>query len=265
MGRKTEDGERAARAETSFRGFSLKAFLQKLWNECLDMLSALLKTFRTIGQPYFLSMLLLSLVATAVAFGALFVTVGYVLSATAFVATGWLDVILDWTAGLGTGILAWFLFPVLLPLVASLFLEQAAGRIERREYGLDAPPALPFWPEVLEGLKFAGRALSLNLMALPLYLVPVLFPFIYYALNSYLLGREFFETVAGRHTGRHTAKALRREQRLQVLLSGLIIALCATLPFVALFAPFIGVAVAVHLFQAMIKKTKKSEGSAAAP
>lgn len=229
------------------------------------MFAVLLRTFRTIGRPYFLTMLLLSLVVTAVAFGVLFVIVGYLLSATAFVSTGWLETILDWTAGLGTGVLVWFLFPVLVPLVASFFLEQVAGRIERREYGLETTTSLPFWPEVLEGLRFAGLSLLLNLMALPFYLVPVLFPFIYYGLNSYLLGREFFETVAGRHVGRKAANGLRREHRLKVLLSGLIITLCATLPIAALFAPFVGVAATVHLFQTMSKSDGAHRLPASAP
>ncbi|MGI9509626.1 MAG: EI24 domain-containing protein [Geminicoccaceae bacterium] len=229
------------------------------------MLAALLKTFRTIGRPYFLGMLLLSLVVTAVAFGVLFVIVGYLLSATAFVSMGWLDTILDWTAGLGTVVLVWFLFPVVLPLVASFFLEQVAGRIEQREYSLQPSSSLPFWPEVLEGLKFAGFSLLLNLLALPFYFVPVLFPFVYYGLNSYLLGREFFETVAGRHVGRKAASDLRREHRLQLMLSGLIIALCATLPIAALFAPFVGVALSVHFFHAMTKTKVESHWSATVP
>lgn len=215
------------------------------------MLVTLLKTFRTLARPYFLNMLLLSLAATVVVFGILFMIVGYLLTATAFVSTGWLEVILDWTTGLGTGVLAWFLFPALLPLVASLFLEQIAGKIERREYGLSNPPSPAFWPEVLAGLKFAGLALILNLIALPLYLLPVLFPFIYYGLNSYLLGREFFESVAGRHVGRKAANILRRQHRVPVLLSGVIIAICATIPVAGLFAPFASVAMMVHLYQTM--------------
>lgn len=208
-------------------------------------------------------MLVLSLLVTAVMFGVLFLAVGYILSATAFVSTGWLDTILDWTAGLGTGVLVWFLFPALLPLVASLFLEKIAGQIERREYDLEPLPSLPFWPEVLAGLKFSGISLLLNLIALPVYLVPVLFPFVYYTLNSYLLGREFFETVAGRHLGRKAANSLRREHRLQVQLAGLIIAVCATLPLMALFAPFIGVAVSVHLFRAIMRAQRKPHLSTA--
>lgn len=215
------------------------------------MVGALLKTLRTLVRPYFWSMLLLSLAATALAFGILFSIIVYVLAATAFVSTGWLDVVLDWTAGFGAGILAWFLFPALLPLVASLFLEQIARRIERREYGLADPPSPAFWPEVIAGLKFAGLALFLNLMALPLYFAAPLFPFVYYSLNSYLLGREFFETVAGRHVGRKAATSLRRQHRTSVLLSGLAIALGATIPLAGLVAPFASVALMVHLYQTL--------------
>ena len=215
------------------------------------MFAALLKTFRTMGRSYFLTMLLLPLLVTAAVFGVFIVAIGYLLSATAFVSTGWLDVILDWTAGLGTVVLAWFLFPALLPLVASIFLEQIAGRIERQEYGLEDPPSLPVSQEMVAGAKFAGISLSLNLASLPLYLIPPLIPAVYYGLNSYLLGREFFESVAGRHMGRKAANALRREHRLLVLFSGLMIALCATLPLATLIAPFVGVAVAVHLVQAL--------------
>lgn len=217
------------------------------------MFTALLKTFRTLSRPYFLTMLLLPLLVTAAAFGVLFVTIGYLLNATAFVSAGWLDMILDWTAGLGTLILAWFLFPALLPLVASFFLEQIAGRIELREYGIEDKPPLPVSQEVVAGAKFAGFSLLLNLIILPLYLIPVLIPVIYYGLNSYLLGREFFESVAGRHIGRKAANTLRREHRLLVLFSGLMIAFCATLPLAILIAPFIGVAITVHLVQALTR------------
>jgi uncharacterized protein involved in cysteine biosynthesis len=218
------------------------------------MFATLVKTFRTIGSGYFLTMLLLPLLVTAAAFALFLVAIGYLLSATAFVSTGWLDAVLDWTAGLGTVVLAWFLFPALLPLVASIFLEQFAGRIEREEYGVEDPPSLPISQEMMAGAKFAGLSLSLNLASLPFYFIPPLIPVVYYGLNSYLLGREFFESVAGRHIGRHAANTLRRENRLLVLCSGLMIALCATLPLATLIAPFVGVANAVHLVQALAPK-----------
>ena len=218
------------------------------------MFVPLVRTFRTIGSAYFLTMLLLPLLVTAAVFAVFFVAIGYLLSATAFVSTGWLDVVLDWTAGLGTLVLAWFLFPALLPLVASIFLDQFAGRIEQQEYGLEDPPSLPVSQEMIAGAKFAGVSLSLNLASLPFYLIPPLIPVVYYGLNSYLLGREFFESVAGRHIGRRAANDLRREHRLLVLFSGLAIALCATLPLATLIAPFVGVAVAVHLVQALTRK-----------
>ncbi len=217
-----------------------------------SMFAALFKTFGTIGQPYFLTMLLLPIVVTAIAFGVFFLAVGYALTATALVSTGWLDTVIDWVAGLGTLVLAWFLFPALLPLVASIFQEQMAGRIETQEYGLQEPSALPVSQEVVAGAKFAGYSLFLNVIILPLYLIPPLIPVIYYGLNSYLLGREFFESVAGRRIGRQQAMALRRANRLPVLCAGLMTALSATLPLATLIAPFIGIVVTVHLVQALM-------------
>ncbi len=225
------------------------------------MFAVLLKTFKTISRSYFLTMLLLTLLVTAAVFGAFFLIVGYLLNATAFVSTGWLDTVFDWTAGLGALFLAWFLFPALLPMVASIFLEQIAGRIEQREYGLEDPPSLPVSQEVIAGVKFAGFSLLLNLVSLPFYLIPPLIPVIYYGLNSYLLGREFFESVAGRSMGRKAAKDLRRQHRLAVLFSGLMIALCATIPFATLIAPFIGVAVMVHLVQTLKNTMEYSSNS----
>ena len=53
------------------------------------------------------------------------------------------------------------------------------------------PPA-PFWPELLHDLGFTVKALLLNILVLPLYLVPVLNLVLFYWLNGRLLGREYF-------------------------------------------------------------------------
>ncbi len=198
---------------------------------------------------YFLKMLLLSLAATGIAYAIFFYGIIWLLGATAFVSSSWLELALDWFAGIGTGILAWFLFPAILPLIASLFLEQIAGSIEKREYGITDVPSLPFWGEIMSGLSFAGLALLINLLLLPFYLFPLLFPFIYYPVNAYLLGREFFETCAARHVGRREAREFRKAYRFQILLAGGMLVAMTNTPFVNLFAPFIGVAIMVHVFQ----------------
>ncbi len=218
-------------------------------------ITAFLKTLRTAFKAYFIRMLLLSLGITAIGYAVFFYGVTWILGATSFISIGWLEWILDWLAGIGTGIIAWFLFPAILPLIASMFMEVIAGQIEKQEYDMAKPPSLPFWPEVWNGLAFAGWSLLLNVLVLPFYLFAPLIPFIYYSLNAYLLGREFFEIVAGRHIGRREAKLMRQTSyRFHVFMAGLVIAVSVNIPIINLFAPFIGVAIMVHLYQRTLAK-----------
>lgn len=209
------------------------------------------RTVRTLRSAYFMRMLLLSLAATGVGYAIFFYGIAFLLGETVFVSIGWLEYALDWLAGIGSGIVAWFLFPAILPLIASFFLEQIAGSIEKREYQVAPVPGLPFWGEVSSGLSFAAFCLFVNLILLPFYLFPLLFPFIYYPVNAFLLGREFFETCAARHVGRREARELRKSYRFIVLLAGGCLVVMVNMPVVNLFAPFIGVALTVHLFHAV--------------
>lgn len=211
--------------------------------------TSVLKTLRTLRTGYFMKMLLLSLAATGIGYVIFFYGIVWLLGSTTFVSISWLEWVLDWFAGIGTGILAWFLFPAILPLIASMFLEQIAGSIERREYGMEKAPSLPFWPEVANALSFAAFSIFINLLLLPFYLIPLLIPFLYYPVNAYLLGREFFETCAARHVGRREAREIRKSYRLGVMLAGGVIVAATNIPGVNLFAPFIGVAVMVHLYR----------------
>ena len=70
---------------------------------------------------------------------------------------------------------------------------------------------------------------------------------IYYTLNGYLIGREFFELVAHRRLLPAEAVKLRQKVKFQLFLSGLIITFLMTLPIVNLIAPVIAVSVMVYL------------------
>lgn len=217
------------------------------------MIAALFRTFRTLCSGYFLKMLALSSAATALGYALFFYGLHWLLTETAFVHFGWLDRLLDWFAGLGVGVLVWFAFPAVLPLIAALFTEQIANRIERREYGQEPIPALPFWGEITHAACFTVFSLFVNLVLLPFYLTGVLFPFLYYPVNAYLLGREFFESCAARHLGRREAGHLRKERRFSVLLAGGLLLVMTNTPVINLFAPFLGVAMMVHLYRQLRK------------
>lgn len=223
--------------------------------------TVLAKTLRTLTSAYFVKMLLISLAATGAGYAVFFYGIIWILGNTAFVSIGWLDWVLDWFAGIGTGVLAWFLFPAILPLIAAMFLEQIADRIEIREYDIKNPPSLPFWGEVASGASFAAFSLFVNLLLLPFYLFPFLFPFLYYPVNAYLLGREFFETCSARHVGRKEARELRKAYRFNVMLAGGLLVVIVNTPVLNLFAPFIGVALMVHLYQRLKVAANAAQGN----
>ena len=83
---------------------------------------------------------------------------------------------------------------------------------------------------------------------MPLYLLPLFNLCLFYLLNGYLLGREFFVMVARRHMPIETAEALRKAHSRPVTIAGIALALCATIPIANFFAPFWGIAVMTHLY-----------------
>ncbi len=67
------------------------------------------------------------------------------------------------------------------------------------------------------------------------------------------MGREFFETAAARHVGREEAKRLRKNNSFLVLFGGSAIVVLSITPLLNFTAPFIGVALMVHLFHGLHK------------
>jgi uncharacterized protein involved in cysteine biosynthesis len=88
-----------------------------------------------------------------------------------------------------------------------------------------------------------------NLLAMVLYLVfPPFAPIIFWALNGFLLGREYFQLVAIRRVKEPEAKRLRRRFAGQIWLAGCLMAVPLTVPVVNLVVPIIGAATFTHLF-----------------
>lgn len=165
---------------------------------------------------------------------------------------------LEWLAelaGLGALIVTLFLlFPAVVALCVGFFLDEVAEAVERRWYPADSPGRdLSMATALKEGAVFGALALGLNLLALPLYLallfVPPLNLFLFYGLNGYLLGREYFDLASRRHLSAADAASLRKANAGRVYLAGALIAVLATMPFVNFVAPIIGVAAMTHVFK----------------
>jgi len=165
-------------------------------------------------------------------------------------AGGWVDRVLEIALRfLAVIVLIPLVHPV-VALVAGLFLENIAARVEAEHYPADAPGAdQPFWQSLGVALRFTVMLIIINILALPFYLVPLLNVVLFWIVNGYLLGREYFELVSLRHMPLKDAAALRKRHRLRIFLTGVIVALFTTVPILNLFAPIFGTALMVHTYK----------------
>jgi uncharacterized protein involved in cysteine biosynthesis len=218
------------------------------------MLDALGKAVGQLTDPRLRRPIWLTLLLSLALVAALVVGAWVILGELRLLSIGWLDWTLRLLADAAVLVVAWLLFPAAASLVAGFFLDGVAEAVERRHYP-DLPPARrqPLAEQAWGGLRFALVALALNLIALPLYLatllVPPLYLFVFYGLNGYLLGREYFELVALRRLDQRQVRSLRRACGGRPFLAGVAIAFLLTVPLVNLIAPIIATAFMVHLLE----------------
>jgi CysZ protein len=161
---------------------------------------------------------------------------------------GWISLIAAILFGIGLALgLALLIAPV-TAIVAGLFLDDIAERVESTAYPADPPgQALPVIPALLMSLKFFGVVILANLLALLLLFVPGINIAAFFVVNGYLLGREFFEFAAMRFRPEAEAKSLRRKHAGTVFMAGLVVAALLSIPLVNLLTPLFAAAMMVHL------------------
>ena len=104
----------------------------------------------------------------------------------------------------------------------------------------------------IDSLNFLGLLLAANVLALVFYVFSGPFaPLLFWGLNGWLLGREYFTLVATRRIGREGAKALRAQNSGRIWLAGILMAAPLSVPLVNLVIPVLGVATFTHLFHRM--------------
>jgi len=170
----------------------------------------------------------------------------------------WIDNALSWAILPLMLVLSVFLMVPVASAFTSIFLDEVADAVEDRYYPhLPQAPRASFWDGLSDGLLFLGVIVGANIAALVVYLiVPPLAPFIFLAMNGFLLGREYFTLVAMRRLGRAGAREARKRHAGQIWAAGTLMALPLAVPFVNLLIPILGAATFTHLFHRL-------EGSAA--
>ena len=222
------------------------------------ILSAFFAAIGQLGDPRFRRVLLLGILLTiALLVGAY---AGFLWLINALVGdeftlpllgpVQWLDDLLSWSSLFLMVVLSVFLMVPVASAITSMFLEEVAQAVEDRHYPhLPPAQAAPFWDALRDTVNFLGVLLAANIGAIVLYL---LFPpaslFIFWALNGFLLGREYFTLAAMRRCGRARAKELRRTHLGTIWLAGILMAMPLSIPLVNLLIPILGAATFTHLY-----------------
>lgn len=163
-----------------------------------------------------------------------------------------LDATAAFLAGAGLLFVLIYLLPAVSALVAGYYVDDAAGIVEADDYP-DEPVgrAMPLGRSLLYGLRFAGLALVVNLVALALFFVPGVNLIAFFGANAYLLGRANFELAAARFRPLREAEAMRRQHGTTVLLAGALLAGLMVVPIVNLVTPIFGIALMVHVHKGL--------------
>ena len=141
------------------------------------------------------------------------------------------------------------MFPV-ASLVIGFFIEDIADAVEAKHYPL-LPPVerLSFKDVMLDATKFLGVMILANLVALIIYFASTLMaPIIFWLVNGFLLGREYFQLVAARRLGMAAANKLRKKHFMEIWIAGVFMAIPLSIPVINLVVPLLGVAVFTHQF-----------------
>ena len=144
----------------------------------------------------------------------------------------------------------WLMVPVTSAIIA-LFLDEVAQAVEARHYPhLPKQTATKLQEQILVGIRFLGILLLANVGALILsMIVPLLAPFVFWATNGYLMGREYFQMAAMRRMPRAQAQELYQRHQGSIWTAGILMAIPMSIPLVGLFIPILGAATFTHQFE----------------
>ncbi|WP_371225890.1 EI24 domain-containing protein [Roseovarius sp. 2305UL8-3] len=168
----------------------------------------------------------------------------------------WINDLLGWSSLGLMLVLSIFLMVPVASAITSMFLDEVAQAVEDRHYPtLPAPPKVPLWDQVRDTVNFLGVIIAANIVALIVYIPFAPFaPFIFWTLNGFLLGMEYFQLAAMRRLGREKAREMRKRNRWIIWGAGTLMAMPLSVPLVNLIIPILGAATFTHLYHALEAK-----------
>jgi uncharacterized protein involved in cysteine biosynthesis len=219
-----------------------------------------LRALRQLDDPAFLKVLAASVVGAVVVFAVLGVGVWYVVHAL----LRWNDWIAGLIGGLGSALLAHYLFLPVAGAVATLFCEPVAAAVERRFYpGLPKARAASLGAQIWDGLWLGLMVLLLQLAALVMTpLLPGVSVLLGYGVAAWAIGRGLFVAIAMRHMTRRQAVAVYAARRGEVFLQGALAVAASLIPFANLLVPVLTVAAMVHVLNGERDDARSGSGLA---
>ena len=162
----------------------------------------------------------------------------------------WVNDLLSWGGAFLLAFLSIFLMVPVASAITSMFLDDVADAVEAQHYpGLPPVNRVSFGDGLRDTVNFLGVLIGANVFAIILYIFFAPFAlFIFWGLNGFLLGREYFTLAAMRRVGRKEAKRLRRKHMFTLWAAGILMAMPLSVPLVNLLIPILGAATFTHLF-----------------
>lgn len=216
------------------------------------------KAASVLTKPKFRSILLKSIGLTVLLFFGVWLGLESVVASfitPALSGWPWVATIFIWLLGTGIIVGAGFLLAPVSAIFAGLFLDDVADFIEDSDYPLDGiGQPVPIGNAVWLAIRFLVLVVGANILTL------MLVPFLgvgfglFFLVNGYLLGREYFTFAAMRFRSEQDAKLMRQRNSTTVLMGGLIIAGFMAVPILNLATPVFAAALMVHLHKSLTKK-----------
>lgn len=162
----------------------------------------------------------------------------------------WISDLISWGSFFLISFLSIFLMVPVASAITSLFLDEVAQAVEDKHYPhLLQVRSVPFGEALRDTVSFLGVLVGANFLALFLYvLLPFAAPLIFWVLNGFLLGHEYFTLAAMRLVGRSQVKAMRKQHRGTIWVAGILMAMPLSIPLLNLIIPILGAATFTHLY-----------------
>jgi CysZ protein len=214
--------------------------------------SAFLKAFRQLGDAKFKRVLFIGIGVAALVQILLAVLLWKSVGQIKLLEWDWANTLIGVLGGFAVHALLILIFPAISTAIMSFWLDDVAMAVETVHYpNLPALRSQSITTQSGAGIRFMVVTISLNLLILPLYLIPGLNFVFYYLLNGYLFGREYAELVLLRRLDDGQVKTLRRGNRGIFFAAGGLIAFLFSFPLINLAAPVLGTAIMVHVAESL--------------